>query len=413
MQEPTDYYLSKQIGNYRLVKKLGGGAFGSVYQAQHIIFGDDVAIKILHANLRSQQEREGFFHEARILKTLQHPNILHILDAGLYEGVCYIVMDYASGGSLNDHLKQHPGQALPQNEALAIIEQVGAALHEAHQHNIVHRDLKPDNILFDAKGNSLLADFGIAALLEKTSSVDVIGTPPYMAPEQFQGKVSPRSDQYSLGIIAYTLLTGQRPFNAPSGDMFAWGWQHYSQAPTPPTHHNPRIPAPIEQAILKALAKDREQRYSTVALFVEALRTSVKTKEEWLEEGNKHWEVKRYEEALLSYDQALGLDPNYADAYYGKGNVLYDLNRYEEAFQAYDYAIRLDPNYAHASHKRGRVLLNLKQFDEASQAYDHALRLDPNYAYAYYILGLLFRELDRDKEAQQMFEKARQLGFEG
>lgn len=413
MQEQTDYYLYRQIGNYRLVKRLGDGAFGSVYQAQHIIPEDDVAIKILHANLRSQQEQERFFREALILRTLQHTNILRILDAGPYEGVCYIVMDYASGGSLRDRLKQHPGQALPQNKALAIIEQIGTALHKAHQHNIVHRDLKPDNILFDTKGNALLADFGIATLLEKTSSVDVIGTPPYMAPEQFQGKVSPRSDQYSLGIIAYELLTGQRPFNAPGGDMYAWGWQHYSQAPTPPTHHNPRIPAHIEQAILKALAKEREQRYSTVALFIEALRTPAKTKVEWLKEGNAHRNAKRYEEALQAYDHALRLDPNYANAYYNKGNVLLGLQQYEEALQAYDHVLRLDPSYAYAYNGKGNVFRDLKRYDEALQAYDDALRPDPNYARAYYNKGNVLQELGREKEAQQMFEKARQLGYKG
>jgi len=341
MQEQTDYYLGRQIGNYRPVKQLGGDAFGSVYQAQHIIFGDDVAIKILHANLRSQAERESFFHEARILKTLQHPHILHVLDAGLYEGVCYIVMDYASGGSLRDRLKQRPGQALSQSEALAIVEQVGAALHDAHQHNIVHRDLKPDNILFDAKGNALLADFGIAVLLEKTCSVDVIGTPPLHGSRTISGKN--QSQKRRILARHHQLRTAHRAtsIQRSPGDMFAWGWQHFSEAPTPPTHHNPRIPAHIEQAILKALAKEREQRYSTVALYIEALRTPAKTKNEWLKEGNRHYQAKRFDEALQAYDHALRLDPNYASAYNGKGVVLQRLGHKKEAQQMFEKARQL------------------------------------------------------------------------
>ena len=300
------------------------------------IFNNAVAIKILHANLHGSQERDRFFAEARILKALQHPNILHILDAGLYEGVCYIVMDYAPSGSLRDRLNTRHGQLLPQNEAIQILEQVGAALHDAHQHNIVHRDLKPDNILFDAKGNALLADFGIAVLLEKTSSVDVIGTPPYMAPEQFQGKVGPRSDQYSFAIIAYELLTGHRPFVPASSDMFAWGWQHLSEPPTPPTRYNAQIPSHIEQAILKALAKDREQQYGNVMMFVEAMRVPEKTKEEWRDEGIRNRKAGKYDAALQAYDHALRLDPNNAVAYNNKGLALQKLGRNLEAQQMFD-----------------------------------------------------------------------------
>lgn len=164
-----------------------------------------------------------------------------------------------------------------------------------------------------------------------------------MAPEQFQGKIGSRSDEYSLGIITYELLTGQRPFNAPSGDMFAWGWQHFSQAPTPPTHHNPRIPAHIEQAILKALAKDREQRYSTAALYIEALRTSnkMKTREEWLGEGHQNWYVKQFDKALQAYDNAIRLDPNLAVAYYNKKLLLQKLGRTKEAQLMFEKARQL------------------------------------------------------------------------
>src|SRR5205807_928969 len=145
------------------------------------------------------------------------------------------------------------------------------------------------------------------------------GTPPYMSPEQFRGTASRESDQYALGCIAYELFTGQLPFTAP--DMVALMFKHIQEAPTAPRQLNPQVPVHIEQAILKAMAKERGERYVDVAAFVLALRTPQKTKEQWLEEGNTHYRAKRYEDALSAYEQAIRLDPNYAFAYQNKGTA--------------------------------------------------------------------------------------------
>src|SRR5438270_261186 len=227
-------FVGIQIGNYHILAELNSGSYGTVYQGKHIIFEDDpiVAIKLLHAHLRSTQERDQFFQEAQLLRKLKHRYILHITDAGILDGLPYIVTDYAFGGSLQYSLSQHPHQPLPIEEALTILKQVGQALHYAHQQNIVHRDLKPGNILFSAKGEALLADFGIAIVLEKRKRVDVIGTPSYMAPEQFHGEISQKSDQYALGCIAYELMTGQKAFTAPND--LAVGFKHLYEYPLAP-----------------------------------------------------------------------------------------------------------------------------------------------------------------------------------
>src|SRR6266849_169966 len=163
---------------------------------------------------------------------------------------------------------------LPVEEALTILAQIGQALQHAHQQNIIHRDLKPENILFNAKGDALLADFGIAIVLATSSvrQVDATGTPAYMAPEQFRGMISKESDQYALGCIAYELFTGHQPFTAP--DFVAIGFLHAAEPPLAPTHYNPQLPLHTEQAILKAMAKQRADRYPDIAGFITALRAS-------------------------------------------------------------------------------------------------------------------------------------------
>ena len=271
-------YIGKSIGNYRVVAFIGSGGFGSVYQGEHAILRERVvAIKILHTHLSSQEQRTNFLQEARLLGHLQHLHILQIFDAGIDTGLPYFVTEYAPHGSLRDLLKCNAHTVLPEEQSLTILSQVGEALAYAHQQHIIHRDLKPENILFNANDGALLADFGIATTLS-TSSVkysSVMGTPAYMAPEQFQGTLSQQGDQYALGCIAYELFTGHMPFSAP--DFFAMGFKHLTDNPVAPTQLNPALPMSIEQAILKAMAKQRGERHTDVRTFLAALQGSTLT----------------------------------------------------------------------------------------------------------------------------------------
>ncbi len=271
-------YIGKQIGNYQLIAEIASGAFGSVFQGKHIIFADrpPVAVKLLHASyIGSAQERERFIHEAQVLEKLKHPYSLSIIDAGIHEGTPYLVMEYASNGSLRYLLRRQFPRPLSLQAALTILSQIGQALQHAHRLNIIHRDLKPENILFNARGEALLADYGIAVVLQTSSirQIDATGTPAYMAPEQFRGQISKESDQYALGCIAYELLTGRQPFSAP--DFVAMGFLHTTETPLPPTRLNPQLSRFIDQAILKAMAKQRADRHADIAAFLQSLHPPV------------------------------------------------------------------------------------------------------------------------------------------
>jgi serine/threonine protein kinase len=275
--QAEDKYIGRQIGNYRIEKALNSGSFGKVYQGVHMYLSNRVvAIKLMHHNhLGSDEERENFLQEASYLELLKHKHILPIYDVGVdEEGFPYLIAELAELGSLRDRLDANPDQLLSLDEILDISTQIGQALQFVHEQNIVHRDLKPENILFNSKGEALLADFGIAVFLEttKTKYANVIGSPLYMAPEQFEGLASRRSDQYSLACILYELVTGHPPFVA--NHALAIGMKHQKEQPLPPSLFNPDIPAHMEQAILRALAKRREDRYSDVAAFITALLTT-------------------------------------------------------------------------------------------------------------------------------------------
>jgi len=269
-------YVGTQIGNYRVTSQLASGGFGSVYLAQHVILsGRIAAFKVLHAvYLSAPHERESFFQEAQLLEKLKHAYILPILDVGLYQNmVPYIIAEYAQHGSLRERIQRGNGRPLPIGEVLTILSQVGEALQHAHQQNIIHRDLKPENILFNTQDVALLADFGIATALT-TASVkvgQVAGTPLYMAPEQFRGMASKESDQYGLACIAYELLTGSTPFVA--ADFMAMAYQHVHEQPKSPRQLNPALPMHMEQAIMKALSKERHDRYPNVTAFIAALQS--------------------------------------------------------------------------------------------------------------------------------------------
>jgi serine/threonine protein kinase len=273
--EKKNTYIGREIGNYRIVREIGGGGFGNIYLAEHVLIQNRVVvIKILRGvYLSSEEERNGFIQEAQILENLkEHPHILSILDLGIDESVPYLITAYAEQGSLRDRFKSRNNQPFSVPETLTIVQQVGEALQYAHKRNVVHRDMKPENILFNSKGEALLADFGISTVLSTTSvkHTEVMGTPAYMAPEQFRGEISRRSDQYALACITYEMLCGHRPFGA--GDFISLGYRHVTEPPPHIRQSNATIPLHIEQTLLRAMAKERSARFEDIATFLHALQ---------------------------------------------------------------------------------------------------------------------------------------------
>lgn len=263
------------IGHYHILDTLARGARGYVYRAEDIAArGTPVAVKIIESTpLRTESERGAFLQEVERMKALHSAAIVPIIDAGLHEDIPYLVMPYLSGGSLFERLPRAGARSLPLEITLSIIVQVGATLHYAHQQQRVHSNLKPANILFGDYGNALLADFALSSLLPGGRRYGVgVGNPLYMAPEQFRGFISPAGDQYALGCIAYQMVSGRPPFNA--NDFIALGFKHLSDPPVPPAQWNPLLPRTVEQAILRALAKQPDERFPDLVAFTSALSAS-------------------------------------------------------------------------------------------------------------------------------------------
>src|SRR5579885_1331473 len=263
------------LGPYRLLSLLGVGGMAEVYRAYDPRLDREVAIKLLPIDLAKRPGfLERFRHEARIVARLDHPNIMPIYDSGEEEGVMYVVMPLMEGGTVRDRIAQRGVCSL--REATSIVYQVALALHEAHQHGLVHRDVKPANILLAPGERAVLADFGIARALAdgSESSVDEpgigIGTAEYMSPEQARGSpVDHRADVYALGIVLFQALTGRVPFAA--ADHFTTAYMQVHEPPPAPRSINPHIPPAVEAVILKALAKDPNQRFQSAAAFGVAL----------------------------------------------------------------------------------------------------------------------------------------------
>ncbi len=394
------------IGNYRVLEEIASGTFGTVYVGEHIVFaGDKAAIKVLHTHFGTSQTREKFLSEARILKKLKHPHILSIIDAGFSEGrLPYLVSDYATGGSLYDRLQPLKKRPLPMDQALHILSDIAAGLFYAHQQNIVHRDLKPANILFNANDEALIADFGVATTMTTVSvqqTTGMAGTPLYMAPEQFKGRASRGSDQYALGCIAFELFTGRPPFTGK--DFYALAFQHMSEPPPDPVQLQPTLPVHIGQTILKALAKEREQRYPNVQDFFQSLQGSPQPSLEeevpqqtdsahaWFEQALAYQERGQHQQSLEAYKRALQLDPQFASAYGGKALALYRLGRHIEALETMKLALNLTPENATFHFGQGLIFEELQRHQEALQAYQHVLRLEPGHLQAQQNMPLLFR----------------------
>ena len=277
----------RELGGCRLIRPIGLGGMGEVYLGEQIRLGNrPVAVKIVRLDdaalppeTIAEIERR-FTREAALLGSFSHPNILPVHDAGVQDGMLYLVMEYVPDGSLADAIRPGPAQKLKpplQPDLVAeLISQVAAALQYTHEHGVVHRDVKPGNILArrtpEGKWQLLLADYGIARGIPDTGQkTQVTGTLTYMAPEQFSGQFSPASDQYALAVVTYQLLAGRPPFE---GDLATLTQGQLYEAPPSIRTFNPAISPTLEAVVLRALSKKPADRYPSVFAFAAALRSA-------------------------------------------------------------------------------------------------------------------------------------------
>jgi serine/threonine protein kinase len=260
--------VGQQLGNYRLIHLLGEGGFAEVYLGEHVHLSTQAAIKVLHTQL-TNDDIEQFRTEARTIAHLEHPHIVRILDFGVEGNTPFLVMGYAPNGTLRQRYPK--GAVIPYALIITYVKQLADALHYAHEEKIIHRDIKPENMLLGQRNEILLSDFGIATTAQSSryqSTQQMAGTMAYMAPEQIQGKPRLASDQYSLGVVVYEWLSGDRPFH---GSLTELVGQHLSAPPPPLREKIPDLPPAVEDAVLTALAKDPKQRFPNIEAFAQAL----------------------------------------------------------------------------------------------------------------------------------------------
>jgi len=305
--------VGQQLGNYRLTRLLGRGGFADVYLGEHVHIDTLAAIKVLHAQLTSE-DVEKFRTEARTLARLEHPHIVGLRDFGIQDNTPFLVMDYAPNGSLRQRYSR--GTILPLTTIILYVTQVAEALQFAHDEKLIHRDIKPENIFLGRRNEVVLGDFGIAVLSRTTRSQsieEITGTVAYMAEAYFY-----------RGRAYFEIIKDQQAI------------------------------ADLDRAI--QLDPDHAEVH-----FIRGLI---------------HYELENYEQAIADYDHAIAIDTKYAEAYGHRGETYRVLNNYQRAIQDFDRAIQLDPKYAWAYGSRGQVYSSRKQYQQAIQDFDRALELD-------------------------------------
>jgi serine/threonine-protein kinase len=276
----------ENIGRYRIIGELGRGAMGVVYKAQDPAIGRMIAVKTIRlGDLTEESERERLrerlFREAQSAGILSHPGIVTIYDIAEEGGLAYIFMELVNGPPLDKMLR---AQQTPDKETLlSILRQVAAALDYAHKKGIVHRDIKPANIMVHEDGTAKVTDFGVAKIVSQqmTQAGTIMGTPSYMSPEQVQGgNISGRADQFSLAVIAYEVLTGEKPFVADYLPTLLF--KIVREEPAPPQRVNGTLSADVETVMRRALSKNPADRYDTCVDFVNALAVACNACGNWV-----------------------------------------------------------------------------------------------------------------------------------
>jgi serine/threonine protein kinase len=436
------------VNRYRIDALLGIGGMGAVYRAFDLQLERELALKALlprHDN--ADELRQRFIREAKVAVRLEHANIVPVYHTDEDDGVAFLLMPLLRGGTLKDRMK---GRPLPPGEALTYLRQLGSALDYAHTRPepIIHRDVKPANILFSEGDQLMLSDFGIARLSGAAPDLtrpDVApGTVQFMAPEQGRGRAVPASDQYSAAVILYALLTGRLPFEGPDG--LAIAIQHATEPPLPPSRVYSGISAAVDAVVLRALAKQPEERFPTMRAFVRALdmalrapggsvSTLTRPRGETFpalpavrltlptvrptpapadlaalrQQAKEARNAKKYEEAVALYRQLAALDPSHAPTWFWLGWSLNALGSFGEALAALDACLELDHHHARVWSTRGYALYMLERYKDALVCCERVLTLEPDNAAAWQNRGMVLQKLGQTDEVLRSFERAAAL----
>jgi len=458
------FVVGENVGPYRITKKLGVGGMATVWKAYHPALDRYVAIKVLHPSFKEDpQFAARFQREARMVAKLIHPHIVPIYDFSEHEGMSYLVMRFIEGRTLKAVLKEGP---LSLDRVLETLEPAGEALAYAHEQGVLHRDIKPSNFIITAEGEVFLTDFGLARMAETTDSTlsrdMLVGTPQYISPEQVRGeKLDAGTDIYSLGVVLFEMLTGKVPYDADT--PYAVIHDHIFSPLPVPSEFNPDIPEAVERVVLKALAKDRKDRFESVRDMIsalkgavpegavevvpvpappEALGEAVEAAEEVesveMPRPRSWWRSRRFIAGVLGLGAVLTVcicsllflivvsgsgerqppirpretvtaareDPaahTYLDRrYFQQGNI-------ELAIAVYEVAIDLDPDAVDAHLGLGIIYLRERDPDMALDFYKQALDVEPDSAKAHLGMGDAFVLLNEFDSAALHYERVVKL----
>ncbi len=473
-QSRTPAGVPQKLGRYELLEKIGKGGMGVVYRAMDPAIGRVVAIKTIlfhDAAEEGSELRARMARESQAAGRLSHPNIVAVHDICQEGDTSYIVMEYVQGRTLDAAMRADPSLR-SSGEALRIVQECAAALDYAHSRGVVHRDIKPANIMLRADGVVKIADFGIAKVSQfstLTHSAVSLGSPDYMAPEQWRGEpVSGQTDQYALATVAYVLLTGRRPFEGDSVASLA-AMTMYLEQPAAVTF-NSRLSPAVDGVLRKALSKTGGARYATCGEFARALQRAWETVPAAAPraESRSTWAVAALVAALLValsyaglllyhrnagatakpnvttarspadrpadpqpegdpeirgeallkqsdyagaveyFTKAIATKPDYR-SYFGRAGAYRQLEQIEKAIADYSEAIRYKTDSASAFHDRGFCKMRLGLLDDAAEDYEKALALNPTNPRTWNDRGIIRLKKGGYKHAIQCFTKAIEL----
>jgi tetratricopeptide (TPR) repeat protein len=444
MSPQPRYRKGDRIGGRYLVHQALLGGMGEVYLCLDLREIVPIALKTFQARyLTNPRIRELFAHEIGTWVALEkHPNIVHCFYMQSLDNQPFMLLEWVAGeaGKGNDLRSWLCRGPLDLRAALDITIDICRGLIHAQtkQPGIVHRDLKPDNVLVSHRRLAKITDFGLASLVQQAGlelaahnetrsgrqtligARGVVGTPPYMAPEQWRGEPGDvRIDIYAVGCILYELLTGTLPYPATTLEGFQ---QLHTTAALPIIPATERLPESLNSLLARCLAKVPDERFADATELLDALNQLYRvqfgvdprvmpaigtfTSADNNNRGATYHTLGRYNEALIDLDRAITLDPTFALAYNNRGNVFAELGRYNKALADFDRAITLDPTYAQAYNNRGNVFAELGRYNEALADFDRAITLDPTIAQAYSNRSTTFSELGRSAEAVADLDRA-------